>query len=424
MLLVLFAFLICVICFVICVRKVLVIFLKKAVRIIDSFFALFTAVIYSLIIYGTVALPNNVVVYGNDLPKFQQIYNVTAHKDYESVDFQSADSVGGTDGELKLLGVIPVKNETIISSESNKVLVSGKSFGIKLYTDGVIIVGTKDINIDGKTVNPSKSAGLQVGDVIVSINGKRVYSSDEVENVLNDNNGKDYIIKIKRNSVYKTFTLHPVYVQNEGCYKAGMWVRDSTAGIGTVTFYYPKTSTVATLGHPVTDVDTGDIMPILNGEAVETCVTSVTKSSADETGSLSCDFLNKSIAALTKNTTYGVYGKYTNQTDLSGTNAYEIASVQEIEKGFCQIICTVEGETPKTYSAQIQRIFYNENEKNMIIKITDEELLQKTGGIVQGMSGTPIIQNGKLIGAITHVIVNNPQKGYAVFAQTMADECK
>lgn len=398
--------------------------MKKLIRAADSVFALLLTIIYSFVIYGSTALPDKIIVHDNKTQVLERFYSVAVEDDARSVDFQSAEAVGSNESDLKLLNVIPVKTEQISREEREKVFVSGKSFGIKLYTDGVIIVGAKDIHIDGEVVNPAKKAGLQVGDVIISINGSRVYSSDDVENILNDNNGKKYLIRIKRDGAYKTFELEPVYVPNESCYKAGMWVRDSTAGIGTITFYYPKTNMVAALGHPITDVDTGEIMPILNGEAVKTTVTAVAKSTGSETGSLSCDFSNVRIGELTKNTNYGVYGKYDDTVDLSEAVVYEIAAVQDIQRGFCQLICTVEGEKPAVYSAEITRISYNDKDKNMIIRVTDEELLKKTGGIVQGMSGTPIIQNGKLIGAVTHVMVNSPNRGYAIFAQTMLDECK
>lgn len=395
--------------------------MRKVIRIFDAFFALVLTVIYTFVIAGTVMLPDTMIVRNSSDRVIGRIYSVSAIND-ESVDFQSAKAVGTNTADIKLLGIIPVKSEEIVKASTQNVIVSGQPFGIKLYTNGVIVVGTKDINVNGKTVNPAMEAGIQVGDVIISINNKKVYSSDEVEEAFNNNNGNDYVITVKRNEEYKTFTLTPVYLDNEGCFKAGMWVRDSTAGLGTITFFNPSAGTVAALGHPITDVDTGEIMPILNGEAVETTVTSVIKSSNNETGSICCDFLSKSIGSLVKNTEKGIYGEYAIQPDMSICSEYEVASPQEIEKGFAQIICTVDENGPQVYSAEIVKISYNEEIKNMIIKITDEALIEKTGGIIQGMSGTPIIQNGKLIGAITHVIVNNPLKGYAIFAQSMLEE--
>ncbi len=396
-------------------------FMKKGIRVADGIFALLLTFIYTFIISGSINMPDKMVVRNQQDRIIGKYYSVSPVND-KSVDFQSARSVGANAAKLKLFGMIPVKDQEIVETETKSVLVSGMPFGIKLYTNGVIVVGTKDIYVNGKTVNPAKEAGIQVGDVIVSINSQKVYSSDEVENILNDNNGEDYIISVKRGENYKTFRLTPVYLEKEGCFKAGMWVRDSTAGIGTVTFFNREAGTVAALGHPITDVDTGEIMPILNGEAVETEVTSVIKSSTSETGSLCCDFLNKSIGNLEKNTDMGIYGTYNKNYDLTNCSEYEIASPQETEKGFAQIICTVDSNGPQVYSAEITKISYNENVKNMIIRITDERLIEKTGGIIQGMSGSPIIQNGKLIGAITHVIVNNPLKGYAIFAQTMIEQ--
>lgn len=393
--------------------------MRKFIRILNGAVALAVAVIFAFVIYGNAAYPDVFYVQNTSDNVIDHIYYLS--DDHErSVDYQSAESVGGS-SDLTLLGIIPVKSETVKTVEEGSVLVSGNSFGIKLYTDGVMVVGTKDITVDGKTVNPSEEAGISVGDIIVAINGEKVYSSDRVSEILNENNGQTFQIRINRNGEYRDLSLEPVYVETEGAYKAGMWVRDSTAGIGTITFFNPSNSSVAALGHPITDVDTGEIMPILDGQAVETTVTSVTRSTSSETGSICCDFSSKEIGTLTKNTDHGIYGTYTSRTDLSQCCEYQVALPQEVQKGFCQIITTVDENGPQVYSAEITKIYYNDDEKNMIIKITDEDLIQITGGIVQGMSGSPIIQNGKLIGAITHVIVNNPLKGYAVFAQTMLE---
>ncbi|MCD7722552.1 MAG: SpoIVB peptidase [Clostridiales bacterium] len=395
--------------------------LKRAIRISDMFLAVLTAVVFVLVALGQSLLPDSYAVVNSAAKiSFAKIYSLSAQTD-ESVDFQSAESVGTAESELMLFGIIPVKSSEVTSTERQVVKVSGKPFGIKLYTDGVIVVGTKDIETDGQTVNPAKDAGLEVGDVIVSINSVRIYSSDDVEAMLNDNNGSSYEITVQRDGSYISLTLTPVYSAREGCYKAGIWVRDSTAGIGTITFFNELTGSFAALGHPVTDVDTGEIMPLLKGQAVEAKITSVSKSTSDETGSLNCEFLSTVLASIDQNTQQGVYGAYSTSLDMSDCFEYEVAMKQEVEKGFAQIICTIDGETPAVYSIEITKISYNDDAKNMVIKITDEELIEKTGGIVQGMSGTPIIQNGRLVGAITHVIVNNPLKGYAIFAQTMLE---
>lgn len=395
--------------------------MEKAIRIIDGIFALCLIIIYSFIVFGNIVLPDKIEAYSTKKIEYKSVYSVENNSSY-LVDYQNNSKVSPVENDIKLLGIIPVKTTSIIQSKPKKVSVSGESFGIKLYTDGVIIVGIRDVETDKGKCNPAKEAGLEKGDIIIEINGKKVYSADSVTDILNDNNGNDYKITIKRNGNYKEFLLKPAYSSSQGCYKVGLWVRDSTAGVGTITYYDKSNNTVSALGHPITDVDTNEIMPILDGEAVRATVTKIYKSKAGEAGSLCCEFTNDIIGTLKKNCQSGIYGKYT--CTLKNTYEYEVASPNEIVRGPVQILCTIDSGNAKFYNAQISRISYRENKKgkNMVVKITDERLLEKTGGIVQGMSGSPIIQNGKLVGALTHVIVDSPEKGYAIFAQDMVDE--
>ena len=395
--------------------------MKKAIRIIDGIFALCLIIIYSFIVFGNIVLPDKIEAYSTKKIEYKSVYSVENNSSY-LVDYQNNSKVSPVENDIKLLGIIPVKTTSIIQSKPKKVSVSGESFGIKLYTDGVIIVGIRDVETDKGKCNPAKEAGLEKGDIIIEINGKKVYSADSVTDILNDNNGNDYKITVKRNGNYKEFLLKPAYSSSQGCYKVGLWVRDSTAGVGTITYYDKSNNTVLALGHPITDVDTNEIMPILDGEAVRATVTKIYKSKAGEAGSLCCEFTNDIIGTLKKNCQSGIYGKYT--CTLKNTYEYEVASPNEIVRGPVQILCTIDSGKAKFYNAQISRISYRENKKgkNMVVKITDERLLEKTGGIVQGMSGSPIIQNGKLVGALTHVIVDSPEKGYAIFAQDMVDE--
>ncbi len=395
--------------------------MHTAIRIIDGIFALCLIIIYSFIVFGNIVLPDKIEAYSTKKIEYKSVYSVENNSLYQ-VDYQNSSKVSPIENDIKLLGIIPVKTTSIIQSKPKKVSVSGESFGIKLYTDGVIIVGIRDVETDKGKCNPAKEAGLEKGDIIIEINGKKVYSADSVTDILNDNNGKDYKITVKRNGNYKEFLLKPAYSSSQGCYKVGLWVRDSTAGVGTITYYDKSNNTVSALGHPITDVDTNEIMPILDGEAVRATVTKIYKSKAGEAGSLCCEFTNDIIGTLKKNCQSGIYGKYT--CTLKNTYEYEVASPNEIVRGPVQILCTIDSGKAKFYNAQISRISYRENKKgkNMVVKITDERLLEKTGGIVQGMSGSPIIQNGKLVGALTHVIVDSPEKGYAIFAQDMVDE--
>lgn len=393
--------------------------MKKFIRITDIVLSTIVAVIMVFVLAGNYLLPDNVKSYSSKRISYYGIYSIAGSNE-NAVDFQQSNRVSSQSKEIKLFGIIPIKNAVVENSDTATVAVSGKCFGIKLYTDGVIVVGTRDVETSQGKVNPAKKAGIEKGDIIISINDVKMLSSQQVEEAFNDNNGKEYKLKIKRNGNYKSFTLKPAYSSAEGCYKVGIWVRDSTAGIGTITFFNESNGSLAALGHPVTDVDTNEIMPILKGEAVEARVTKLYKSVNGETGSLCCDFTNNVIGTLSVNSMSGVYGKYVSSID--GSKTMEVGAPQDIKRGEAKVLCTV-GETTEAYDVEITRISYRSknDEKNMVIRVTDERLLKKTGGIVQGMSGSPIIQDGKLVGALTHVMVDNPKKGYAIFAETMVE---
>ena len=392
--------------------------MKKFIKIFDGVFSLLCAVIFTFVFIGDKTLPDNIISYNSEVNDFSSFYSFVDNEKTQSVDYQGVSAQKTT---LKLLGAIPVKDVGITDKPSGTVFVSGEAFGIKLYTDGVIVVGTKDVDLDDKTVNPAKEAGICVGDVIISINGINVYSSDDVIDAINNNNGLDYRIKVKRDGRYKNFTLKPVYSNKEGCYKAGMWVRDSTAGIGTVTFYNKQSGMFAALGHQINDVDTNEIMPLLEGEAVGATVTGVQSGNKNTAGSLCCRFEDYTVGRLMENTSCGIYGSYTSVSDK--TKEYTVAAAQEVKKGSAQIISTVDGNSPQTYDIEIVKVNYKgDGEKDIVFKVKDDKLIEKTGGIVQGMSGSPIIQNNKLVGAVTHVIVDNPKKGYGIFAQTMYEK--
>ena len=393
--------------------------MKKAIRIFDVILFVICVVIFGVIIWGNAALPSGVVTYDGNSEPLAKVFTYTGKSTSLAVDKQTATP---RRENLKLFGIIPVKEVTVTEKAEQKVMVSGEVFGIKLYTDGVIVVGIQEVQTDSGKKSPSGSAGIEVGDIIVAIDGENVYTSDQVQSILGANNGGSFEVKIKRGERYRDYTVTPVYCEREGCYKAGMWVRDSTAGIGTITFYNKQSGIFAALGHQINDIDTKEIMPMLDGEAVKATVSKIEKSTRGTTGSLECDFTNQTLGKLLSNTDCGIYGAYAEISEYA--KEYPVAAIQEVKKGKATLISTVEKGQPKKYEIEITHIGFNENnrEKNMIVKVTDKDLIDKTGGIVQGMSGSPIIQNGKLVGALTHVIVGNPQKGYAVFAQTMAEE--
>lgn len=395
--------------------------MKKCVRAATGILGLVLAMIYGLVGFGCFALPDTVRTGGGDASYYGGLFTVSGSR-AGAVDARQEAAVSGVQKEMRLLGAVPVKTVAVQKTAPRQVAVSGSAFGIKIYTDGVLVVGTRDVQVNGKTVNPAATAGIQNGDLIVAINGKKVSASEDVAALFSHTDGSAVSVQVQRDGKYKTFALTPVYSKADGCWKAGIWVRDSTAGIGTVTYFDPQTGMLAALGHPITDVDTGETMPILKGEAVAAKVTRIYKSKAGSTGSICCDFLQQSLGTLTENRNAGVFGRYS--CNITTLKTYPVATVQQVEKGDCQVLATVDGDnTPRLYKAKIIHIRYRggSSNKNMIVRVTDPALLDKTGGIVQGMSGSPILQNGRLVGALTHVIVDSPQRGYAIFAQTMLD---
>lgn len=325
--------------------------------------------------------------------------------------------------EAKFLGTIPVKHVKISVVKEKKVIPSGETFGVKLYTSGVVIVNMTDVDTSGGSKNPAYDAGIRKGDVILAINGKMVYSNSDVSNIIEKSGGKAVKINLKRQNVGFSVTIKPVMSVSSHSYKAGVWVRDSTAGIGTITYRDPADYSFGGLGHGICDVDTGDIMPLLTGQVVKVNMTGIIKGESGQPGELLGQIGDNVLGNINANTQTGVYGYLSSP----GTGkAIPVAMKQEVCEGPAEIIATINNSGPKKYSVKIEKIHFNDNSptKNMIIRITDKTLLKATGGIVQGMSGCPIIQNGKLVGAVTHVFVSDAQRGYGIFAENMINSSK
>ncbi len=336
-----------------------------------------------------------------------------------------APSSGSSTGSLMMLGSIPVKDVELKVEEEKEVIVSGQPFGIKLFTEGVLVVGTGEVETGSASVNPGEDAGLMVGDIVMSIDGQPVNSNEETAKIIENCDGGAVNVHCIRNGVDMDFVLRPAQSALDGRYKAGLWVRDSTAGIGTMTFVDPQTGVYGGLGHGVCDVDTGKLMPMSDGEIVPVKICGITKGLPGEAGELLGFFTDaQCMGTLNRNTAAGVYGRLS-QT-LSTGKRMSVAYKQNIIKGKAQILSTISGNEARLYDITIEKVNYDKDNptKNMVIRITDPELLKLTGGIVQGMSGSPIIQNGKLVGAVTHVFVNDPTSGYGIFAENMINQSK
>lgn len=315
-----------------------------------------------------------------------------------------------------------------VNGTVKKVIACGQPFGIKMLTEGIMVVRLSDVN--GKTDScPAKNAGIHVGDIIISVGGEKITSNEDLSKAISSSNGETVEVVLKRNFDDKSSSgeeislkMTPEYCDSEKSYKTGMWVRDSSAGIGTITFYDPSTGSFGGLGHPICDTDTGELMPLSSGEICGVSITGYKKGLNGVPGELKGRFLSgNEIGTATQNTNSGIFGSL--DESPSENEEIEIADYDEIKTGKAEILTTISGSEPSKYSVNIEQVNKDDPDlKNLVIRVTDRDLLEETGGILQGMSGSPIIQNGKLIGAVTHVFVNNSSMGYGILAQTMISQ--
>lgn len=322
---------------------------------------------------------------------------------------------------LALFGTIPLKTVRSVHVTSRSVQVCGTPFGVKMFSDGALVVAFSDQYTRLGTENPAKEAGLKLGDLIVSAGGQAVRSNEELTQAITAAQGKALSVVYRRQGQAYTTTLTPVQDAATGAYRAGVWVRDSSAGIGTMTFWDPQRSTFAGLGHAISDTDTGADITLLSGEIVPVVITGCISGTAGSPGELRGEFSSTAVGTVLANDTTGIYGQCTG--GLTGQNC-PVAQPQEIALGDAEVWTTISGSTPQRYTVRIERVNMTSSDpnRNLVIKVTDPDLLAATGGIVQGMSGSPIVQNGKLVGAVTHVLVNDPTRGYGIFATTMLEK--
>ena len=285
-------------------------------------------------------------------------------------------------------------------------ILGGMPFGLTMYTGGVIVV-----NIDESYDSPAKHAGLQKNDLITHADGAAITSNEQLRELIEESKGADIELSVLRGKSPISLSVTPER-DERGNYTAGMWVRDSTAGLGTVTYFDPHSHTFGALGHGICDRDTGMLLPLGSGKIVKAEIDSVSKAKKGVAGGLNGSMTDEELGSLTLNCGYGVYGSYT-----AAPKGEEVscAAVSEIGTGEAVIYTTVGEGEPQAYTVNIESLNLSDNSgQNMILRVTDKKLKEKTGGIVQGMSGSPIVQDGRLVGAVTHVFVNTPEKGYGI----------
>lgn len=391
--------------------------MKRFFKNLTVGFAAYCVLIFSVVGYGATTLQDEYTVADNGKIELGNVYSV-----YTDVSDSTAVSTGQSEytAEIKALGTIPVKDIKVSFTRRQYVNLGGNIIGIKMYTDGVIVVNVDKVSVKKGSVTPGTDAGLREGDIITAVENTPVNSSREFSSMIEKSQGKALQLSVLRGTREYSMQLTPA-LSTSGKYKAGIWVRDSSAGVGTVTYTVPDGSFVA-LGHAVCDVDTGELMPLSQGEAVEAGIKGIYKGSSDLPGELCGMFTGVSVGRLTGNFSTGIYGKFDDEEYLKGKTV-AVARPQEIKEGKAQILCTVDESGPQYYDIEITRLYSPSDtaNRNMVIKVTDEKLIEKTGGIVQGMSGSPIIQNSMLAGAVTHVFISDPTQGYGVFATNMLE---
>lgn len=332
--------------------------------------------------------------------------------------------IGHTQLTLRLFGKLPLKKLNVRVLPDVRVIPGGQSIGVKLKSQGVLVVGHH--LIPGSKKSPGEKADIRVGDYIVKMDGKPIREVSQVTKAIEQagEENRGIHVVLKRGGRNKKVILTPIQDQQDQSYRTGLYVRNAAAGVGTLTFYDPRRHVYGALGHVITDVDTGEPITAGGGKIVHSNVTSIQKGATGEPGEKRAIFFreNQVLGSIVNNTPFGVFGKMKKNPDEGlYKETVPVALAEEVKEGHAEILTVVEGQKVERYDIEIVHLIHQKYPatKGMIIKVTDPRLLKKTGGIVQGMSGSPIMQNGKMVGAVTHVFVNDPASGYGTYIEWM-----
>jgi stage IV sporulation protein B len=420
---------------------------KKTIKRIGFYFSLCLIIICFIYISLFLLIPGELVLLEGEeyIYQYQNIFplgiSTDAGKDgiiqlknssKQQDDFKVQSSVvlksnkrGNIELTVSILELIPLKTIKVDVVPNSKLVVCGNTIGIKLEVDGILVVGMMEVEtIDGRRILPVKDTGIKTGDFITHVNGTKTENVNDLIAQIEASQGKKISIRYRRDENFNDIIVQPVMSIDDKKYHIGLWVRDNTAGIGTLTFYEQGTLHFGALGHGITDLDTGVLIPAKSGEIMESNILAVKKSRNGTPGELKGIFAeNKTrLGVISVNSTQGVYGKLNHVvTNMIPERLYPIAIRTQVKEGPATMLANVIGKEIGEYEIEIQKISSRNTNgtKGMIIKITDKRLLDITGGIVQGMSGSPIIQDGRIVGALTHVLVNDPSRGYGIFIECM-----
>lgn len=337
---------------------------------------------------------------------------------------------GVTDFKLKLFGKIPFRTVRLQVIPDLRVIPGGQTIGVKVKASGIMVVGHHLIRTGPESKHsPGEDAKLKLGDLIVEINGRPAREMAQLT-ALTEEAGKQGVplqLLVQRGKQKFRTSLKPAYDEEDKAWRLGLYIRNSAAGVGTLTFYAPDQGVYGALGHVITDMDTQTPIPVSSGEIVQSSVTSISKSQNGEPGEKRAHFVkeSKTLGNVERNTSFGIFGRMKNLPDHAYTpEPMPVAFAEEVKEGPAQIYTVVNGQKVESFNISIVHVTKQSAPatKGMVIRITDPRLLSRTGGIVQGMSGSPIVQNGKLVGAVTHVFVNDPASGYGCFIEWMLQD--
>jgi len=351
----------------------------------------------------------------------------------ETIGLKKSYKLNGIDAgeaeiQLKLLGFIPVKNYNVNVINRPEIIPGGNAIGVRLNTKGVLVVAVTDvIDTKGHRFSPARDAGLKVGDSIIEINGEKVQDAEHVVNILNNIKDTNIKIVVQRNKAEFVTEAKPIQSIQDNCYRLGIWVRDKTSGIGTLTYYDKNTNEFGALGHGIVDVDTGGLLSVEKGKIMNAKISKVEQGKKGTPGEIRGVFYETDnlVGDIVVNSPYGIYGTIKEDNiKFIQNKPIPIGFKEEVKVGKAYILTTIDNNSIEKFEIEILKIQpqLKAEQKSMVVKVTDPRLLDKTGGIVQGMSGSPIIQDDKLVGAITHVFVNDPTKGYGIYIEWMLEQ--
>lgn len=376
------------------------------------------------------SLPNDMIVTYSDI---EQANQTNEYSPFMSLDLAGNINVA-TNGELtdttmsiKLFNLFTIKKVNVRLLVDTDVYVGGETVGFNLYSDGLICVGSNAVVTKEGTSEPMRDIGMQEGDVILKIDDIDIENIGDLDNIINSpsRQGKEIILTIKRGDEIFTAKTTPVYDLISQKYKLGLWVRNNASGVGTLTYVKMSDFRFGAVGHPIVDSTLGDSFEVERGNIYKCRLLGIKKGEKNAPGEIrsSINLSDDAIGLADTNCKYGVYGNILNKAMIDADRTSTLGGRLSVKLGPAKIYCNLDNEGVKAYDVKIIRANKQNSadEKSMIIKVTDKELLEKTGGIIQGMSGSPIVQNGKLVGAVTHVFVNDPTRGYGVYIDWMIE---